>query len=127
MSFYEGQRDNVAGSLISSFGLSVIVQEKTGEVFDGVTGAITTPATLVNHATTGVYTKLKRSYWDKTLVHTDDRHLIVSAADFALETPVFVPAVDHQLIIDSEAFSIIQIRPLDPGGVVVLYNMLVRN
>lgn len=121
--FYENQRLR-ADRQIRDKGQVVSVRVKSvGSVFNEATGFVTTPGTDVDHPTVGVITGLTRS--DKQLVEGAELGVLLSGEDFAKEVPAFVPSIGDAVVIGAEVYEILKVTEISPGGVPVIFKLMV--
>jgi hypothetical protein len=114
---YAGLRDNTAEPLLARFGKSAtLVQPGTpsGPEWDP------TPGESTESTVTVVETRFNIEDREGSLVQVGDRMFLVSTAGGA------VPALADKLTIDSATYQIINVKPLKPGSVTMLYRLHVR-
>jgi hypothetical protein len=58
---------------------------------------------------------------DGTLIQQSDRRVLISAQGLAI-----TPTSGDQVVIGGQAYAIIDVKPLEPGGTVVMYEAQVR-
>ncbi len=125
--FYTDLRDGVADELITDFGKALTLREEDdAAVFDGATGFITSAGTPTDHAVTGIITRFKLGDIDGTMVLRTDFKVLLSAVSPVTGLPITPPTVNMILIDGADQYTIIDVVPLRPGGVDVIYTMQVR-
>lgn len=124
--FYTDLRDGVADALLTEFGTAFVLQEEVGETYNEMTGFIDTPGSLTNHAVTGLFSDFKQDEIDGSNVLRSDFKVILSAVDPVTELPIAVPNTNMKFLDGVVEYKIIDVRPLRPGGVDVIYTLQVR-
>jgi hypothetical protein len=114
---YLASRDD-ADDLIAEFGQAAILRRPTA-----ATGPIhnPTPGVPVDHAVTLVALKYRSRDVDGTRILSSDRQVLVAAGPLAVE-----PEMTDKLIIQGRSYSIQDIQPMSPGGVVVYWEIQAR-
>ena len=122
MAFYENLRDNTAGKLIEKRGMPVsLVDTTSSDVFDVDSGTITEGAN-VSHPAYGLFTEYKSSELYYGDVLRGDMKMLLSSKNLAVvpTTSMYIEAGGHE-------YAILDVFPLNPGGVDVMYTLQLRN
>lgn len=88
-----------------------------GGVFDPIAGQVVGGSTT-KQSTYGVVADIKESMVNGETVFSTDNYVI-------LESAVAVNKA-HKLEVDGEVHEIVKFKPLNPGGVVVIYELVTR-
>lgn len=105
-----------ADRLIARFGQDVSVRRVTN------TGEDEDPTqTSVDYATQAAIVDYTNRDRDGTLIMETDRKAIIAKGSLAIE-----PKPGDQLVVGTDPFPIINVKPLNPGGTVVFYEAQVR-
>jgi hypothetical protein len=127
--FYTGLRDGVALQLLQQFGFKCAVQVKSGEVFDPVQGIITTPATWFVFPAYGVYGGGNTGKSSGNTKSTDGNTLArVVKKEVYLDASVLTIAPSPDDLFQDEngdTFEILSVQDTNPGGVTVLWKLIV--
>ena len=125
--FYTDLRDGVADELITDFGQALVLREEDSAAeFSGSTGFITTPGTPTDHNVMGIFTRYKERDIDGIMVKRTDFKVLISAVNPSTGSPITAPNTDMLLIDGTDEYEILDVDPLRPGGVDVIYTMQVR-
>ena len=116
MSFYD-DRASDALSLLIEFGYQVTLSRKTGDSIDPITGAIVS-GTDSSVTTTGFDKPYKDGLIDGARILASDRELILSNEQ--------EPQPSDKPIIDSQEWSIVNIKTVAGAGTAVIYKCQVR-
>jgi hypothetical protein len=114
---YEGLKTQTAEPLLERFGKSATLIKPgtpSGPPYNPVPGVPT------EHPVTVVQTEYKLRDIDGTLIQQGDKKLLVSTKNAP------VPAMNDTIRSGSVVYQIINILPLDPGPVVMLWRLQVR-
>ena len=80
-----------------------------------------TPGTPAEHACTVVQSSYRQHERDGTLIQAHDLKFLVSTDGLDI-----VPTPEDELKVGGETYQIIDVAPLAPGGVTIMYTMQVR-
>lgn len=117
MSFYGGLRVT-ADRLLRDKGQAMTLNTNASGAYDPETGAAVTPA---NVACTGVILDYTAQEIDGTQIETRDRKIILSAV--GLPAP---PDAGDTITVQGAIHAIIDVKPLEPAGLAVIYTLQVR-
>lgn len=118
MSFYDDIA-TLSTSLLAQFGQSVTRTTNTAGAYNPATGeAGNTTATTTRQGALFTYGKDAQQYVRGNLVQLNDRKLLLDATG-----PV---ALTDTYTIQGEVYSVVSIKPTDPAGIPVLYELHVR-
>lgn len=117
MSFDYGRSKATADRLVSKFGQSATLRRPTSSG----TAYNPTPGQPDDHPVTVVVLDYDRREIDGTRILATDRKVLLAVGNLAIE-----PATSDKAVIGGVEHSIIDIQPLNPGGLVILYQLQVR-
>jgi hypothetical protein len=118
MSFYNNLA-TLSGSLLTEFGQAVTRTTNTAGAYDPATGeASNTTATTTRRGALFSYGKDAQQYVRGNLVQVNDRKLLLD--------PSGAVALTDTYTIQGEVYTVVSIKPTDPAGVPVLYELHVR-
>jgi hypothetical protein len=103
--------------LLTKFGKVVTLSRYTGNSIDPITGTVTA-GTDASVTTTGLIKNYADGVVDGTRILSGDKELILSNEQ--------VPTLTDQVTIDSQTWSIIAIKTINPADTVVCYFCQVR-
>lgn len=117
MTFDYGRSRQAADRLIARFGQAATLRRPTttGTAYNP------TPGEPDDHPVKAVVTEYAQRDIDGTRIKAADRKVLMSVGSLAIE-----PATSDKLVMGGVSYSIIDIRPLNPGGTVVMYEMQAR-
>lgn len=126
MSFYSDKVE-LADRLLQTYGKTVVLQKTNDGSYSAVTGEVApgSPTTADFWAATFQY-DLKDIVRSITI---DNAGLTIERGDLqciASGSPVLVPEVGDKFAIDGELWDVMQVAPLRPGVVTVLYEIQLR-
>jgi hypothetical protein len=108
----------VAQNLITKFGATCVLTRTTGSVLDPVTGLYSTGTT------TTITCKAVRLNYSKTEI--DGQLVQRSDMKFYINTQGGAPAIGDNVLFDSVNYRVMDVRPLNPAGEVVYYELQLR-
>jgi hypothetical protein len=118
MTFYNDLA-TLSQSLLTEFGQAITRTANTAGVYDPATGAATnSTVTTTRRGALFTYGKDAQQYVRGNLVQLNDRKLLLDPSG-----PV---ALTDTYTIQSEVYSVVSIKPTDPAGIPVLYELHVR-
>lgn len=118
--FYEGLRDNTAAPLIRQYGKPITLLRTTGAgSYDPTTGDIDSAGTIEEHAGYAVESNYSAALVDSSAIATGDRRLL------CVDIPRPVPG-DDTLKVGSREYSIVNVNPVSPGEVEIMYEVQAR-
>ena len=118
MGFYEQKRDVLVVKQLAKYGMDMYLKSTTGIVFDAETGG-STGGTERSTLVRGLKYPVSRRGKDE--IGKDVLDVYLSASGLT-----DVPTLSHRLQVGSKTYDITDIEPLEPGGVVVMYQLRVR-
>ena len=110
---------STATRLLQSNGQSVTFRYETGEVINPATGTVTTPASEETVPGFGVAINYKNAEIDGQTVLASDLKLLVSNLATA-------PEVNWKVTVNSKAWRVMQVMPINPAGTNVMYILQIR-
>lgn len=118
--FYAAKR-RTAASLLARYGMAMTLRDnEAGEAFDPDTGAVT-GGVPVDYPVTGiVYPRAERGRAGSG-ERTVTQRVILSAEGLSV-----VPTKSHQLVVGGAVYEVVSVAPLAPGGVAVVYELVVQ-
>jgi hypothetical protein len=122
--FYAGMRDGVALPLLQQFGFGAAILVRAGDIFNPVTGGMTSPGTYYAfpcQALYGVNGVMKTTKGD-TSVRVTTKKVTVDASVLTIQ-----PGTDDRF--EDEAgntFEILKVSPVNPGGLTVMWELTCR-
>lgn len=118
MTFYDDMAAT-ALSLLAEFGTPIVLQRDSGETFDPVTDVVT-PGSTANLTVSGVFSKTTQSVKDSFggNVQSGDRVLIIDATQ--------TPQTSDRVVVGGYPWKIVEIQPVSPAGIALIYRVLVR-
>ena len=117
MSFYENAAQTSA-ILIAKRGLEFVFTRVTGASIDPVTG-VKTPGISVEFKPRGIYKRIsKDDLIGSTLIQQGDKLLIID--------DTFRPMLSDTVLIEGASWNIIDVTPVNPGGIDIIYYVHVR-
>lgn len=121
MGFYEDRR-KTADTLLKKYGMPMYIRDNTvNETYNPATGVVTQGApAAIDYPCTGLVYPLTKGKKSGGNEDNTTQRVVLSAEGLAL-----APEVKHQLIVNSKVYEIGSVTPLEPGGVVVLYELSV--
>ena len=118
MSFYADVA-NLASSLLTQYGQPVTRTANTAGAYDPATGAAAnTSVSTTRQGALFSYGKDAQQYVRGNLVQINDRKLLLDPAGQVALTDTYT--------IQGEVYTVVSIKPTDPAGVPVLYELHVR-
>lgn len=120
MAFNYTSSKATAERLIAQFGQAATLRRVTvsgGSAFDPASGTPTT----TNHAVTLVELEFTRAEVANGLVERGDKKLLLSTAGLTV-----TPDLSDKIVMGSTVYAIHDIRPLNPGGTVLMYEIQAR-
>jgi hypothetical protein len=116
MTFDYAASQKTANKLIDRFGQAVSVRRfaATGDAWNPT-------RTYVDHATTGAVVEYANAEIDGTRVLETDRKCFSKVGSLTI-----TPAVGDRLVVGSDDLAIVSVKPLNPAGVAVMYELQVR-
>jgi len=109
-----------ASCAIADAGTTLTIKRSVSGVTDPITG-ITTGGTVDLHTVTGVKLRFKNTDIDGTLVKSGDLRILLS-----VEGLTVIPESTDTIMISGIDWKIIDVKPLEPAEIVVLYELQVR-
>jgi len=109
---------STAESLLAKFGQTVTLKRDTagaGPAYNP--GAPTT----TSYSATAVVLDYSDYERDGTFIQTGDKKVYLSTSGLSI-----TPALSDKMVVNSDTHSIINIKPLNPGGTVLLYEIQIR-
>ena len=116
MSFNYANTAATALRLLQRFGASATIKRTTAGTYDPSTG--TSAETVTSLATTAAVFDYKQSYIDGTLILQGDRYAILSNEN--------EPKQGDHFTWQGEDFDVVNVKPLAPSGVKVIYEVQIR-
>lgn len=128
--FYANLRDTTVLNSIRQYGFPCQVWVKSQEVFDPVSGTVTSPAVYGVNPTFAIYGGGKSGKYPGVVINTSDKTLErVRKKQLFVEASVLgiVPA-PQDLFFDETGslLEILTVEATNPGGVTVLWNLVVK-
>lgn len=120
MAFNYTAAEATAHRLIANFGQAATLRLMTttgGSAFDPTSGTQTT----TNYSVTLVETDYTRAEIAGGLVERGDKKLLLSTDGLTV-----TPALSDKIVMNSVVYAIIDIKPINPGGTVLLYEIQAR-
>lgn len=77
------------------------------------------------HESEGVLTTINQEYWPRGTITTGRLQVLLSAYQFTMESPEFIPAIDDMVQVDDKVYGIQEIKPIAPAGKALAYRLLV--
>ena len=118
MTFYSNLTATAA-KLLLKFGQSITLTFETGGTIDPATGIVTTPKTITSVTGNGAVSKFSRMEIDGTVVKSSDVKLILES----VSTP---PTPDWRATIQSVEYRVMNVSPISPSGIDVIYILQLR-
>ena len=109
-----------ADSAIANAGTSLTIKRDTAGVTDPITG-ITTGGRITSYTATGVKLRFKNRDIDGTLVKAGDLRILLSVAGLNI-----TPESTDTITVSGVDWKIIDVKPLEPAEIVVLYELQIR-
>jgi len=116
MSFYSDMAA-VANELLLEFGEAITLRRTTPGTFDGATET-ETGATVADLATLGIQSKYAQGLIDGTRIQSQDKLFILDDTQ--------IPSVTDQIKVGSVYWSIVDVKPVEPAGVPLVYFVQAR-
>ncbi len=105
-----------ASRLIKRFGQSITLRQQAGS------GTAWAPVlTDTDHVAIAAVTEYSNRDMDGTLIKMGDRRVYLSTEGLTV-----VPTTQDKLVVGGEVMTIVNIRPLNPAGVTVMYEVQAR-
>ena len=120
MGFYEDARDGFAKDLLTQFGFKAVLVVPAVGVHDHVTGGFM-PGADKTYAVTALNGSVKRGR-AKELTDAKSRTVYLQASGLAI-----VPLPGHKLRAGGVDLEVIEVEPVAPGEVAVLYQLRVQH
>jgi len=118
MSFY-ADLATLSGSLLAAYGQAITRTANTAGAYDPATGAASnTAVTSTRQGALFSYGKDAGQYVRGNLVQVNDRKLLLDATAAVALTDTYT--------VQGEVYSVVSIKPTDPAGIPVLYELHVR-
>lgn len=117
MSFYANLA-TTAIRLLTKYGQSTSFTRTDGETHNPVTGAISGGSTTIITGNGVVFPYDKKEIDGTNILRTDMRVFF--------EPSSTSPAVDDKCTVNSVAYRVVMVQPLNPGGTAVLYTVQLR-
>ena len=108
---------------INRVGRSVIVVRNNYDI-DPKKGTLESEAED-RHDTKGVLTTINKEFWPGDTITTGKLQILISAYEFGLHIPEFIPAVGDRVIIAHETYTIDKVLSIAPAGKALAYRLLV--
>lgn len=118
MGFYEGLRDNTAKNLLIKFGRSMTLKKLNEGVFD--TNTSTKTDTETSYTVKGITVDIDRHIAQGVQAEYWNQMPIISASGLGV-----VPSSRDSMIIDGVTYKVLKVIPIAPGGVTVIYKLIV--
>lgn len=118
MTFYSSTTATAA-KLLLKFGQSITLTFETGGTIDPATGVVTTAKTVTTVTGNGAPIKFKNREVDGTVVKSSDVKLI-------LESVSPPPTQDWRATIKGVEYRVMEVDPVSPGGIDVIYILQLR-
>ena len=83
------------------------------------------PGENEQHESEGVITTINQEYWPRGTITTGRLQVLLSAYQFTMESPEFIPAIDDMVQVDDKVYGIQEIKPIAPAGKALAYRLLV--
>jgi hypothetical protein len=115
--FYESLRDGTVSKLITQYGQAVTLKVPSAGTFNAETGGFTAGAEA-SYTTVGVADAFFKSEKGGSNVKTKRLKVYLSPADLAVE-----PTTSHRIVVSGVEYDIVSVKPVAPGGIVVLYEL----
>ena len=113
---YAGMRDS-ADELLDEFGQAAAIRRIT----NGGSDAYAPTQTTADTAIVCVVTEYANREKDGTRIQAKDRKVLVKAGSLAI-----TPTPSDKFVLGGVVYDIVDVCPLEPGGVVMLYELQVR-
>ena len=117
---YEGLRDTAITPIIKQYGYSMTLQLSSSDVIDPNTGIITV-GTPTQWSVNGIEAYFEFKDIDGSRIKSGDK-LVILSTDGSIPTP----NADYKLIMANEVWDILSCKPIQPGGVVLTFELHVR-
>lgn len=117
MGFYESLRDGTVSKLITQYGQAMKLKVPSAGTFNATTGGFTAGAES-SYATIGVTDNFLKAEKGGSNVKTKKQKVYLSPADIAVE-----PTTSHRIEVGGVEYDIVAVKPINPGGVTVLYEL----
>jgi hypothetical protein len=117
VSFDYGRSKATADRLIGRFGQAAALKRpnSSGPAYAPVEG------TPTSYAVTVVVNDYRNAEIDGTRVQSGDKKVMMAKGSLAIE-----PTTSDTLVIGGKEHAIVEVRPLNPGGTVILYEVQAR-
>lgn len=106
-----------ATRLITAYGQACTLTKLTAGTFDGVLG-VYSGQTTTNYTVNAVIDEYKNSFIDGSLVKMGDKKAYIESAT--------QPEIDNSLTVGTVVHKIVNVKTINPGGTVVLYEAQLR-
>lgn len=118
MGFYEDKRDGTVKNAMAKYGMAMTLVVPAEGTFDPDDGDFT-PGTDKLYAVRGLNGNFKKSR-KQDMTQGKARFVYLSASGLAIE-----PTPNHKLRVSGVDYEILDVQPLTPGGVTVMYELQV--
>lgn len=122
--FYAGLRDGVATQMLQQYGFPCAVWVKSGEVFDEISGTVTTPALYGVNPTFAIYGGGKSGKYPGVSINNDGKTLgRLRKKDVYVEASLLGIIPSPEDLFEDETGTLLEILSVEiynPGGVTIL-------
>jgi len=116
---YNSAAEEATRAIINA-GTTLTIKRETAGTTDPITG-LTTGGTVVSHSAIGVKLRYKNTDIDGTLVRSGDLRILLSVAGLTV-----TPESTDTITVSGVDWKIIDVKPLEPAEIVVLYELQIR-
>jgi hypothetical protein len=117
--FYEDKRDGTVANAMAKYGMAMTLVVPAEGTYDPDTGAFT-PGSDKTYAVRGLNGTYKKSR-KGDITQAKSRFVYLSASGLAVE-----PTPNHKLRVSGVDYEILDVEPLTPGGITVMYQLQVQ-
>jgi hypothetical protein len=117
--FYESKRDGTVANAMAKYGMDMTLVVPAAGVFDGSDGSFS-PGTDALYPVRGLNGQIKKARGD-AMTNSKTRFIYLACNGLAVE-----PSNNHKLRVGDVDYEIMDVEPLAPGGITVMYQLQVR-
>lgn len=118
MGFYEDKRDGTVKNAMAKYGMAMTLVVPAEGTFNEQTGAVTAGTDKL-YPVQGLNGNFKKSR-KADITQAKSRFVYLSASGLTIE-----PTPNHKLRVSGVDYEIVDVQPLTPGGVTVMYELQV--